>query len=42
MRSWLVLPVAVPGAGPDALLGELDELDEDEPSSGYSIFLDRK
>jgi len=37
---WRVLPLAVPEAGPEELLDELDELDE--PSSGYSISFDRK
>jgi hypothetical protein len=36
-----VLPLAVPVAGPDWLL-ELEELEPDEPSSGYSIFFDSK
>ena len=37
---WRVLPLAVPDAGPDELLLELEELDEpDKPSSGYSMNL---
>jgi hypothetical protein len=41
-----VLPLAVPEAGPEELLlDELDELEEEleeEPSSGYSMILERK
>src|SRR5665213_2032685 len=37
-----VLPLAVPEAGPDALLEELDELDPEEPSSGYSMSCDSR